>query len=220
MNRQIKDGINEFIGKEPLMDSHTRDRVLTSLEAGRKSVIKKRGRPFLHAAVIAAAISAFVLIAVSARPPVPKNDAAPLTVAGSLEKDIEGLKTKLMLSEKARTRLDQEILKLQEENGELRTRFNLDEHFYRAGGIMLEKAGFGGTVEDFRAELMKQTDLIPYEGILGGTMGFREENILVLSDKYVYAMIDDGHYMGYMLLTYEIKNGKVAKWTVTETGLN
>ncbi|HHV64455.1 MAG TPA: DUF4362 domain-containing protein [Peptococcaceae bacterium] len=65
-------------------------------------------------------------------------------------------------------------------------------------------------------DLMQHPELIPYEGVLGGTMGFYDpESILVLSDRWVFAGFDDGHINGYMLLSYRISDGKIS-WEVID----
>src|SRR5690554_7897613 len=52
--------------------------------------------------------------------------------------------------------------------------------------IGLKQQGFEGSVEDIINDLMEHNELIPYDGVLGGTMGFYDrENIYVLSDKWV-----------------------------------
>ncbi len=71
-----------------------------------------------------------------------------------------------------------------------------------------------------RKDLMSRPDLIRYQGVLGGTMGFHDENnIHVLNHRWVYAKFDDGHIAGEMLLEYAIsENGKI-KWSVIDSFL-
>jgi len=66
------------------------------------------------------------------------------------------------------------------------------------------------------ADLLKHPELIPYEPVLGGEMGFFKENTKVLSDRWVFAYFEDGHIYGYMLLGYSIENG-IIKWEVIDS---
>ncbi|MGI6451468.1 MAG: DUF4362 domain-containing protein [Desulfitobacteriia bacterium] len=69
-------------------------------------------------------------------------------------------------------------------------------------------------------DLMQHPELIPYDGVLGGTMGFYDpESIQVLSDRWVFAGFDDGHINGYMLLSYRINDGKIS-WEVIDSYLD
>ena len=64
-------------------------------------------------------------------------------------------------------------------------------------------------------ELLTRPELIPYEGTLGGTMGFySEENIQVLNDQWVFARFEDGHVQGSMLLEYTFGVDGELRWTV------
>lgn len=64
-------------------------------------------------------------------------------------------------------------------------------------------------------ELLQRPELIPYEGTLGGSMGFySEENIHVLNDQWVFARFEDGHIQGSMLLEYSVGVGGELRWTV------
>lgn len=74
--------------------------------------------------------------------------------------------------------------------------------------------------KDIINDLMQHPELIPYDGVLGGTMGFYDlESIQVLSDRWVYAGFDDGHINGYMLLSYRINDGKIS-WEVIDSYLD
>jgi hypothetical protein len=68
-----------------------------------------------------------------------------------------------------------------------------------------------------KKELIKRNDLIPYSGVLGGTMGFYDENsIHVLNYKWIYAYFEDGHIGGEILLEYNIlEDGKIL-WKVID----
>ena len=55
--------------------------------------------------------------------------------------------------------------------------------------------------------------LIPYEGVLGGTMGFWRDDFLILNDRWAYAYFEDGHIGGYLLLEYTVVDDQVS-WKV------
>jgi len=84
---------------------------------------------------------------------------------------------------------------------------------------VLRRQGFNGGVQEIIDDLIKHKELIPYEGVLGGTMDFfAKESIFVISDKWVLAYFEDGHIGGNMLLRYSIKNGDI-HWKVTDSYL-
>lgn len=71
-----------------------------------------------------------------------------------------------------------------------------------------------------KQDLVERPELIPFEGTLGGTMGFYDpENIYVLSDKWVYARFEDGHIQGGMLLEYSLGPDGEISWQVLEARL-
>jgi hypothetical protein len=64
-------------------------------------------------------------------------------------------------------------------------------------------------------ELMERDDLIPFEGTLGGRMGFyARENITVLNDRWVFARFEDGHVQGAMLLEYRVTPTGELAWEI------
>ena len=52
------------------------------------------------------------------------------------------------------------------------------------------------------------------EGILGGTMGFVEDSVALLSPQWAYAEFEDGHTGGRCLLHYEVGPGGHISWHV------
>jgi hypothetical protein len=78
----------------------------------------------------------------------------------------------------------------------------------------LKKMGLRDPVNDLRRDLHAHPELIPFEGVLGGTMGFVEDRIAVLSRQWVYAEFEDGHIGGSCLLSYEVKSGGGISWNV------
>lgn len=74
----------------------------------------------------------------------------------------------------------------------------------------------GITVEQLKADLLKQQDLIKHKPVLGGTMFFTESGIRILTDKWVIAEFEDGHILGYALIKYKVVNGKI-NWSIMDS---
>lgn len=84
----------------------------------------------------------------------------------------------------------------------------------------LKNKGLKNPVNDVIADLMKHNELIPYQGALGGKMGFySEKDIYVVSTKMVRASFDDGHTDGWMLLEYQVTDKSNILWKVLESYL-
>lgn len=84
-----------------------------------------------------------------------------------------------------------------------------------------KKKGLKDPVKDIIADLMKHNELIPYKGVLGGTMGFWSgKDIHILTPKWVFASFDDGHIGGYMLLEYKVSNEGKISWKVVASYLD
>jgi hypothetical protein len=74
---------------------------------------------------------------------------------------------------------------------------------------------FGKEFKDFQdpkkhitEALKQQKDLIPLDPVLGGTMEFRQ--VQVITENWVLAIYDDGHVQGKSIFEYELKeNNKV-----------
>ena len=65
----------------------------------------------------------------------------------------------------------------------------------------------------FRESLVAHTELIPFPGVLGGTMTIRTfEDIALLSPPYAFAKFDDGQIGGSMLLGYRVTLGPDIHW--------
>ncbi len=83
----------------------------------------------------------------------------------------------------------------------------------------LKKKGLADPVEDLRNDLMNSAELIPLEGVLGGTMQFYRNQIYVLTDRWVLAYVDDGHVAGYVWLEYTVSSGGDIAWRVKDSYL-
>ena len=77
----------------------------------------------------------------------------------------------------------------------------------------MKKKGLNDPVNQIIADLKQHRELIPYKGILGGTMNFYDDSrIWVLTKKWVLAYFEDGHIAGYLLLEYEVSQGGGITW--------
>ena len=84
---------------------------------------------------------------------------------------------------------------------------------------ILKNRGLQNPVQQLKQDLMDKSELISFDGILGGTMKiYQEEQIILLPGFYVMAVFEDGHIQGGMLLEYEVTQGEI-KWTVIKTKL-
>ncbi len=77
----------------------------------------------------------------------------------------------------------------------------------------LKGDGFA-SVHDFLATLRLENDLIPYEGVLGGTMAWWPKGSYVLTEHFVLGYFEDGHVGGYAVLEYEIDPVGNVEWTL------
>jgi hypothetical protein len=85
----------------------------------------------------------------------------------------------------------------------------------------LARQGISNPEEDLASDLMQHRELIPYEGIMGGTMGFySKRDIHVLSSRWILASFEDGHIGGQMLLEYRIDSGGKIRWKVLSAYLD
>lgn len=128
----------------------------------------------------------------------------------SLVEELTHLKQKDEENNIALTRLKTEIQKRDEQ---IKTLPKLEQPML----LRLQSKGFKGDPKAIVSDLTKHSELIPYEGILGGTMGFYDENaIYILTDQWVLASFSDGHTGGYMLLKYDWNDGKFS-WKVMDS---
>ena len=75
-----------------------------------------------------------------------------------------------------------------------------------------KEKGLLNPVKDIISDLKKHRTLIPYNGVLGGTMNFYERDTWILNHKWAFAYFEDGHVMGYLLLEYNISNDGKIEW--------
>ena len=85
----------------------------------------------------------------------------------------------------------------------------------------LARQGISNPEEDLAVDLMQHRELIPYEGIMGGSMGFySQKDIHILSSRWVLASFEDGHIGGNMLLEYRVDPGRNISWKVLSAYLD
>lgn len=66
--------------------------------------------------------------------------------------------------------------------------------------------------EFIKSSLREQTELIPLEAVLGGTMAFRR--VEILSEKWVMATYDDGHIQGQAIYEYHLSPDDSLEFTI------
>lgn len=79
--------------------------------------------------------------------------------------------------------------------------------------IHLKEQGFDDPPRQLRESLIAHADLIPFPGVLGGTMRFEDESIVLLNPPYAFATFDDGHIVGNLLAAYSVEPGGRIVWT-------
>lgn len=79
----------------------------------------------------------------------------------------------------------------------------------------LQQKGLESPEVELKNDLnQKQRQLIPTDGVLGGTMAIRDSRIL--NDRYAFAYYEDGHTGGYLVLKYEVRDGNIT-WKVLDS---
>ncbi|MGE5175831.1 MAG: hypothetical protein ACM3JJ_05585 [Hyphomicrobiales bacterium] len=86
---------------------------------------------------------------------------------------------------------------------------------------MLKAAGLTDPVAQLRSDLAAHADLIPFKGVVGGTMGFYDrDGIVLLPGRYVYAPADDGHVLAHTILRYDVGPGGKIAWKLLDAHLD
>jgi len=100
------------------------------------------------------------------------------------------------------------------------------QHWAQAKGTFLDdvdteelkREGLPNPASQLRDSLAAHRELIPYDGVLGGTMSFDE--ILLLKPPFAFAQFDDGHIDGAMLLEYKVVGPSRVRWKRLWSRLN
>lgn len=81
----------------------------------------------------------------------------------------------------------------------------------------LKKLGLADPPNDLRSDLAAHGELIPFEGVVGGTMNFYDRaGIVLLPGGYVYAQGDDGHILVHAVLSYQVATGGKITWKLLD----
>lgn len=100
------------------------------------------------------------------------------------------------------------------------------QHWVQARGTLLDendveelkRKGFADPASQLRDSLEAHPELIPYPGVLGGTMRFND--IVLLQPSFAFAEFDDGHIDGAMLLEYAVVDPGRVSWKRLWSRLN
>ncbi|HYF92096.1 MAG TPA: hypothetical protein VD969_07600 [Symbiobacteriaceae bacterium] len=76
----------------------------------------------------------------------------------------------------------------------------------------LQNLGLTDPVNQIVTDLAARQDLLPIQGVLGGTMSFHPSDRWVVAKNWVLADFDDGHILGWGIFKYTVANGKIT-WT-------
>jgi len=129
-----------------------------------------------------------------------------------LVEERDTLRTKIEELEKMVDKIDPDIIENDEAGRSLLSDFEINR---------LRRQGLDDPVNDITSDLLTRNDLIPYEGVLGGTMSFYSpQNIHILSPQWVFAYFEDGHIRGEMLLEFSVDNEGVINWRVIDSYLD
>ena len=75
---------------------------------------------------------------------------------------------------------------------------------------LLKQQGLVDPPRQLRENLVAHAELIPYPGVMGGTMFFDE--IVLLAPSFAFASFEDGHTSGAMLLEFEVTDSTRIAW--------
>lgn len=77
--------------------------------------------------------------------------------------------------------------------------------------VQLKNKGFE-TPEELLDTLSNENDLIPYDGVLGGTMKWWPTESKIINNEWVLGYFEDGHILGHALLEYQIDEQQNVTW--------
>jgi hypothetical protein len=78
-----------------------------------------------------------------------------------------------------------------------------------------QNMGLENPEEDILKDLFNNPQLIPHEGVLGGTMRFHSmDDLKLINGSWAYARYEDGHITGEMLLEYQVGRNGTITWNV------
>lgn len=83
----------------------------------------------------------------------------------------------------------------------------------------LQRKGLENPARQLVDSLVDHPDLIPYDGVAGGTMAFRPPTVQILSGRWMFAGFDDGHIAGHMLVEYSVASDGSLSWRAIDAYL-
>lgn len=85
---------------------------------------------------------------------------------------------------------------------------------------LLKKKGLKDPVNDLVNNLLVNAEMIPFEGVAGGTMSFyNPKQIYILNDHWAVAYFEDGHIGGHALLKFNVIDQDSIEWTLMDAYL-
>jgi hypothetical protein len=79
----------------------------------------------------------------------------------------------------------------------------------------LRRQGLTDPIPELVVSLQSHREIIPYSGVLGGTMAFYyPDAIHVLDSKWVFAQFDDGHIGGRGIFAFTVRPDSSIAWKV------
>ncbi|MDY0408190.1 hypothetical protein ACFFIS_11235 [Virgibacillus soli] len=250
MDKRIKEGLHAYFQDKQLFTKDLEERIMMKSKSRSKIHKGKKTFKFtpifslIATVVIFAGLTMFALAEnQTTKPNTPNNqdEVAGVSQSDEVEQkeaiqqykaEIEKYKTEVNKYIEENDKLNHELVELKSVNKELVTenenymkqlkeeKTNASNELFNHTEKLLKNAGYDDGIAGVRKDLMSNPDIIPYEGVLGGTMNFySEEDIIVLSHEWVFASFEDGHNMGFALLKYTIENGKIVKWELVDSYL-
>ncbi|HEY9559619.1 MAG TPA: hypothetical protein VIR29_02390 [Anseongella sp.] len=92
-----------------------------------------------------------------------------------------------------------------------------DSLFDESDILYFKKKGLNNPEKELLNSLYRQQDLIPREGVLGGTM--KIWNAVLLGRHWAIAYFEDGHVGGNMILKHTVEEGNI-QWQILDNSFN
>lgn len=130
--------------------------------------------------------------------------------------EVQNLMNALHEMEKENTSNKELISKISSERDSLIDEVNALVTMDSSDEWKLEEMGISD-IAAIEHDLYEKPELIPYDGVLGGTMFFYKVN--VINHKWAYARFEDGHINGYGLFEFEIGQNEKITWKLIRAEL-
>ncbi|MEC5424743.1 bZIP transcription factor [Virgibacillus sp. C22-A2] len=209
---KIKDGLDHFIGKEQLFTPRLKNRILSKTKSThttqKKQLVYYLG-PIMSGIIVLLIFSGLIIYTITEGENTTSESPQLSPEEENISQNIAELETRL-------EQLQIENESLAEENKLLKSE---EEHLPGESEYELSRIGFEGNISDIKDNLIENKNIIEHDGILGGEMHFRKDEIQVLSHEWVFAPYDDGHNGGFVLLNYTIENGEISRWEIYDSYL-